>query len=221
MDTGYRNFDRVADAGYRLRGLMKNIYKNAVLLIGLSIALSSFAGCTRTATTEPGQTNPNSSSPEKSSTAAKNSDFPLAPVAVSQAEIKTIDGGTFKIEDKKGKVVLLNLWATWCGPCRAEMPELIELQDKYRDKNFEIIGLNSDDETTEQIKDFAEKMKLNYTIAWADPKLMNELLKISKFNGIPQSYMIDRDGKLRGVFTGGGPKVIGQLKETADKVINE
>ena len=151
----------------------------------------------------------------------KTGDFPLAPVAVSQAEIKTIDGGTFKIEDKKGKVVLLNLWATWCGPCRAEMPELIELQDKYRDKNFEIIGLNSDDETTEQIKDFAEKMKLNYTIAWADPKLMNELLKISKFNGIPQSYMIDRDGKLRGVFTGGGPKVIGQLKETADKVINE
>ncbi len=64
-------------------------------------------------------------------------------------------------------------------------------------------------------------MKLNYTLAYADSKLMNELLKISKFNGIPQSYMIDREGKLRGVFTGGGAKVINQLKETAEKVINE
>ncbi len=50
---------------------------------------------------------------------------------------------------------------------------------------------------------------------------MNELLKISKFSGIPQSYLIDREGKLRGVFTGGGPKVVNQLKETSEKVINE
>ncbi len=201
---------------------MKNIFKNAVLFIGLSIALSSFLACTKTATTEKQQVDTTApSASEKNASEAKNNDFPPAPAAVSQAEIKTLDGGTFKIEDKKGKVVLLNLWATWCGPCRAEMPELIELQDKYRDKDFEIVGLDSDDESAEEIKDFADKMKLNYTIAWADSKLMNELLKISKFSGIPQSYLIDREGKLRGVFTGGGPKVLGQLKETTEKVVNE
>ncbi len=199
---------------------MKNILKSAILFVGLSIVLSSFLACTKTATKENGQTDQTEASTEKDS-AAKNNDYPPAPAAVSQAEIKTIDGGSFKVEDKKGKVILLNLWATWCGPCRAEMPELIELQNKYKDKNFEIVGLNSDDETTEQIKDFAGKMNLNYTLGWADTKLMSELLRISKFNGIPQSYMIDRDGKLRGVFTGGGPKVIAQLKETADKVISE
>ncbi len=200
---------------------MKNIIKSAILFVGLSIVMSSFLACTTTQTKENGQTDQIPSSTEKNQTAAKNNDYPPAPAAVSQAEIKTIDGSSFKVEDKKGKVVLLNLWATWCGPCRAEMPELIELQNKYKDQNFEIVGLNSDDETTEQIKDFAGKMNLNYTLGWADTKLMGELLRISKFNGIPQSYMIDRDGKLRGVFTGGGPKVIAQLKETADKVINE
>lgn len=200
---------------------MKNIIKSAILFVGLSIVLSSFLACTKTQTKENGQTDQTPSSTEKNQTTGKNNDYPPAPAAVSQAEIKTIDGNSFKVEDKKGKVILLNLWATWCGPCRAEMPELIELQNKYKDKNFEIVGLNSDDETTEQIKDFAGKMNLNYTLGWADPKLMSELLRISKFNGIPQSYMIDRNGKLRGVFTGGGPKVIAQLKETADKVINE
>lgn len=201
---------------------MKNTFRNAVLFIGLSVALSSFSGCTKMATTEQAQVAKSAAqSSEKSSTAAKNSDYPPVPIAVSQTEIKTLDGGTFKIEDKKGKVILLNLWATWCGPCREEMPELIALQDKYRDKNFEIVGLNADDESAEKVKDFVNDKKLNYTIAWADGELMNELLKISKFSGIPQSYLIDRDGKLRGVFTGGGPKVIAQLKDTTEKLMSE
>ncbi len=203
---------------------MKKIFKMAFLFVGLSIALSNFTACTKTATTTQSDQTGEKGAPtatEKTATEAKNNDYPPAPAAVSQAEIKTVDGGSFKVEDKKGKVILLNLWATWCGPCRAEMPELIALQNKYKDKDFEIIGLDSDDESAEEIKDFADKMKLNYTLAWADSKLMSELLKISKFNGIPQSYMIDRDGKLRGVFTGGGPKVMSQLQETADKVINE
>lgn len=201
---------------------MKNIFRNAVLLIGLSIALSSFLACSKMATTEKEQVDKTApSTSEKGASEAKNNNFPPAPVAVSQAEIKNIDGSTFKVEDKKGKVILLNLWATWCGPCRAEMPELVALQDKFRDKDFEIIGLNISEESVEQIKDFADDMKLNYTLAWSDEKLRNELLKISKFDGIPQSYLIDREGKLRGVFTGGGPKVVNQLKETSEKVINE
>jgi len=201
---------------------MKNIFKNTVLFIALSVTFSSFTACTNTATTQQGpvdETAPPAS--DKSATEAKKNDYPSAPVGVSQAEIKNLDGSTFKIEDKKGKVVLLNLWATWCGPCRAEMPELIALQDKYRDKDFEVVGLNTDDESEQLIKDFADKMKLNYTLAWSDGKLMNELLKISKFSGIPQSYLIDREGKLRGVFNGVGAKVITQLKETTEKVINE
>ncbi len=101
------------------------------------------------------------------------------------------------------------------------MPELIAMQEKYKDQNFEIIGLNTDDETPEEVKAFVETMKLNYTIAWTDDKLMSEFLKLSKFNGIPQTFVIDREGHLRGVFVGGGPKVINQLKELVEKTVNE
>lgn len=192
----------------------------------LLISIFGFSACSNSASTQKDQPAEEVSPAQvgeapAENAAPKNSDFPPAPAAVAQAEIKSLDGSTFKIEDKKGKVLLLNLWATWCGPCRAEMPHLNEMQENYRDKNLEIIGLNSDDETTEQIEPFAVEMKLNYTLAWADDKMMSELLKFSKFNGIPQSFLIDRNGNMRGVFVGGSNKVITKMKETVENVVNE
>ncbi len=205
-----------------VKNLMKNILKRTILLAALSFALSALLSCSQTATTEKVQIDKKDApAVTKDSPAINQNDFPPAPAAVAQADIKVIDGTTFKVEDKKGKVILLNLWATWCGPCREEMPELIALQNKYRDKDFEIIGLNTDDEEIGKINDFAADMKLNYTIAWADAKLMKELVTISKFPGIPQSYLIDRNGRMRGIFTGAGAKVVNQLKETTEKVVNE
>jgi peroxiredoxin len=86
---------------------------------------------------------------------------------------------------------------------------------------FKVIGFNVDDETPEQIKPFAEDMKLNYQLAWADENLYRELLKVSKFNGIPQSFLIDRQGHLRGVFLGGSPKVVKEMRENVEKVVGE
>ena len=138
-----------------------------------------------------------------------------------QADVKNLDNTTYKLQDKKGKVVLVNLWATWCGPCIAEMPHLNEMQEKYRDKGFEIIGLNTDDESKDAIDAFAAKQKLNYQLGWADGPMMGEFVKLTKLAGIPQSILINREGQLTGVFTGGGPKVIGQMKETVEKIVNE
>lgn len=137
------------------------------------------------------------------------------------AQVKGLDGSLFKFEDHKGKVVLLNLWATWCGPCRKEMPELVAMETEYKDKNFKIFGLNVDDESTDDIKKFVDEMKLNYQIAYADEPLMREFIKLSKQSGIPQSFLIDREGRLRGVFFGGSNKVIAQLRENVDKVVKE
>ena len=151
----------------------------------------------------------------------KASVYPPLNAAVAQADIKNLDGSTFKVADKKGKVLLLNMWATWCGPCRSEMPALVRMQDAHRDSNFEVIGLNTDDEPAAQINDFAAEMKLNYQLVWADTALQSSLLKISKFGGIPQSFLIDRDGNLRAVFQGANASEVRKMEELVAKVTSE
>ncbi|CAN5865275.1 hypothetical protein BH20ACI4_BH20ACI4_24630 [soil metagenome] len=205
---------------------MNNLIKKLVLILVSAVVFSGLSACTNPANSakqsdDANVSSANSESGETSKTSKEANPYPAIPVALAQTEIKKIDDSTFKLEDKKGNVVLLNLWATWCGPCRGEMPHLVEMEDQYKAKNFEIIGLNTDDESVEAINSFAEEMKLNYQMAYADTKMMKEFLNISKFQGIPQSFLIDREGRLRGVFLGGGPKVIGTMKETVEKVVNE
>jgi thiol-disulfide isomerase/thioredoxin len=212
---------------------MKSIFVNLALFVILTIGFSSLTGCTNPAKSENGSkenpapvngNNTQPSVPTENSNApgeTKNSEFPPPPSILIEAEIKNIDGTTFKLQDRKGQVLLLNLWATWCGPCRGEMPELVAMQNKYSDKNFKVIGLNTDDEGIDQIKEFAADMKLNYELAWLDQKTTMGLFRYTRFNAIPQSFLIDREGRLRGVFTGGGPTIISKMKEAVEKVTSE
>jgi thiol-disulfide isomerase/thioredoxin len=205
---------------------MKEVFKALVIFAILTVALSALYSCSgnRTTTQEPGnQPQVSSSTQPDNSGQAKNkgADYPPIPANVAKAQIKNLDGSTYTVADKKGKVILLNLWATWCGPCRGEMPELVKMQDQFRDKDFEVIGVNTDDEPVSVINSFRDQMKLNYTLVWSDTALQSELLKISKFPGIPQSFLIDRDGRLRGVFTGGSPKTVSQMAETVGDVVSE
>lgn len=197
----------------------------AVYFVVLAFVMSTFTGCSGTTTPDQGGGNAaganNSASSSNGDAPKKKSDYPPIATAVAQADIKNLDGSTFKVADKKGKVVLLNMWATWCGPCRAEMPSLVRMQNDYKDLGFEVIGLNTDDETVDQINDFAADMKLNYTLAWADTKLQAALLNISKFDGIPQSFIVDRDGNLRGVFRGAGPADIKKMEELVGLIVQE
>lgn len=188
---------------------MKFLVKNTALFIFLAIALAGLPACT------------GNSSNNAENTAPK-SEYPPVPAAIMQAELKGLDGGKFKIEDYKGKVVLVNLWATWCGPCKGEMPHLIELQNTHKEKGFEILGLDTDENDTEdKVKSFAEEMKLNYKLGWIDEEPYKNLIKISKFQAIPQSFLISREGQLLGVFTGGSPTTIAKLKEIVGKAVNE
>ena len=209
---------------------MKKLFTNSLLFVALSIAFSNLTACSNTASTQKGpvsETTPgasndtNTSGANANGEAVKTNDYPPAPAGILQNEIKDLEGNTFKIEDKKGKVVLLNLWATWCGPCREEMPELIALEEKYKDKNFEVIGLNTDDESAEEIKAFAEKMKLNYQLAYADSKLMSEFIKVTRLAAIPQTIIINREGRMTYAKGGGGPRIIKQIKEAVEKTVNE
>ncbi len=204
---------------------MKRIILNLSIFIALVFTLSNFTACQKTEST---QKNPvDSTTPAETSKNEKPKDenaknYPPLPEAIATAEIKMIDGTSFKMTDKKGKVVLLNLWATWCSPCREEMPELVAMHEKYKDQGFEVIGLDSDDaETAEQIQDFGKEMKLTYPLGFADEELFRQFVKISNLPGIPQSILVNRDGKMTGVFTGGGRKVVDKMKQTVEKTVNE
>lgn len=206
---------------------MKKLVTNSLLFAAVGVSISFLTACDNTASTQKGPalespTAPNAAGNSNAQTEqAKTNDYPPAPTGILQNEIKDLEGNTFKIEDKKGKVVLLNLWATWCGPCREEMPELIALEDKYKDKGFEVIGLNTDDESVEDVRAFAEKMKLNYRLAYADGKLMNEFIKVTRLAAIPQTIIINRAGQMTYAKGGGGPRVIKQIKEAVEKTVNE
>lgn len=122
----------------------------------------------------------------------------LADIKVPPIEGKTPDGKTFRLADYKGKVVLLNFWATWCGPCRMEIPDLIALQEKYGPQGFVVVGLADEkdpdqDSALKQIGAFATEAKLNYPVLLLPEGVRNEFGGVA---GLPTSFLIDRNGKV-------------------------
>ena len=205
---------------------MKKAFETFVLLVGLSVGISSLQGCGFSSITDSGgRPNPGPGNGENTGSTSRNgsstSELPPPPGKIVEAEFKMLDGKSFSLSDSEGKVILINLWATWCGPCRKEMPALVKMQEKYRDKGFEIIGLDTDPETPEQIKSFAEKMNLNYRLGWADRSMVEEFFTLGQMNGIPQSFLINREGKLAGIFQGGSERVIESMRENVERVVME
>ncbi len=125
----------------------------------------------------------------------------MAP-AVLQASFKTLDGRTKKLADYSGKVVIVDLWATWCGPCRQEIPHLVAMAKDYKSKGVEVIGLTNENPTADEqkVKDFSKEFKINYAVGWADPQMQIGLM--NGRNGIPQTIIIGRDGKVKKHFVG-------------------
>jgi thiol-disulfide isomerase/thioredoxin len=157
---------------------------------------------------------------------AGDSAFPALPPALANAKFELLDGSPMKISEKKGKVLLVNIWGTWCGPCKAEMPHLIALQNKYGSQGFEVIGLNIGDgggtpEPIDLITSFAEKMGLNYTLARSSNESTREFYRLTRQEVVPQTIVIDRNGKLRGVLIGSGQRVYDSMYETVGKVMAE
>lgn len=152
--------------------------------------------------------------------------YPPLPQAIATAEIEDLDGKTFSVLDQKGKVLVLNLWASWCVPCIAEMPHLVEMQEKYQAQGFEVIGLNigdgdGDPESDEVIESFATKQNLNYRLARADRQLFGEFVRLTQVPAIPQTVIVNREGKMTGIFTGGSARNFRKMKEVVAKTLAE
>jgi thiol-disulfide isomerase/thioredoxin len=104
-----------------------------------------------------------------------------------------IDGGTFDVGGERGNVVLLNVWATWCGPCRYEIPALQKLHQKYEGRGFKVVGISIDEGEAQPVKQFVTEHKMQYPVA-LDPD--GKLASIFQTSVIPTSVLIDRNGKV-------------------------
>jgi cytochrome c biogenesis protein CcmG/thiol:disulfide interchange protein DsbE len=108
--------------------------------------------------------------------------------------LKDLKGTRISLSDYKGKVLFLNYWATWCGPCRAEIPDFIEVYDEYKDKGLEILGISVDRISADRVSDFVRKNKMNYPVAMATQELFQ---KYQPPSAIPTTLVIDGEGKIQ------------------------
>ena len=108
--------------------------------------------------------------------------------------LKDANGAKVRLADYKGKVVLLNFWATWCGPCKVEIPEFVELYAQYKDRGFVILGvLSQDTPTQDQLQAFIRENKMVYPVAYPNEKMETAF---GELIGLPTSFLISRDGSV-------------------------
>jgi peroxiredoxin len=118
--------------------------------------------------------------------------------------VKDMNGADVRLADYKGKVILINFWATWCPPCKAEIPGFIELYDRYKDKGLVILGVSGDDDAA-TLRSFASAMKINYPMLVGRDQ--EQLLDAyGPLYGYPTSYIVGRDGAICGRHIGPATK---------------
>jgi peroxiredoxin len=128
--------------------------------------------------------------------AAKAKAAPNAPAP--DFTLRQIDGPNLRLGEQRGRVVMVNFWATWCGPCRIELPHLDKLHAKYRNSGFLLLGVNIDDDPN-AAKALAAKMGLKFPVLFDSQK---KVVAAYDLNAMPATVLIDRDGKVRHLHRG-------------------
>ena len=120
-------------------------------------------------------------------------------VKAPQFELRDINGRIVRLGDYRGKVVVINFWATWCPPCRAEMPELVRLQREHAKRGLQIIGITYPPEEKDRVHRFARSLKVNYPIILGTRQIK---ARFSSDETLPLTIVIDRDGKVTDIISG-------------------
>jgi thiol-disulfide isomerase/thioredoxin len=107
-------------------------------------------------------------------------------------QLTSLDGKKVSLADYKGKAVLVNFWATWCAPCKLEMPWLVDLRAKYAPQGFEILGISEDDPGSKDIEPYAKKIGVNYPVLQSDESVADKY----HTDFLPMSFFVGRDGKV-------------------------
>jgi len=114
--------------------------------------------------------------------------------------LKSTDGKNVKLSDYKGKVVILDFWATWCGPCRRGIPDLVALKQDYKSKGLEVIGISLDQSNTlDDVVPFMKEFNINYPVVYGD---MNIVQAYGNIQSIPTTFIIDKNGMITRSFVG-------------------
>jgi cytochrome c biogenesis protein CcmG/thiol:disulfide interchange protein DsbE len=162
---------------------------------------------------KPGQPTPAASNPQ------------IKVEQVSDFDIQMMDGSMAKLSalQNEHKVLVINFWATWCGPCKQEIPHMVELQDQYKDKGVEVVGLTVEDPKDDllKVRNFYKVMNINYRVGFSSDKMFNTFNGNDPGGAIPQTFIFDRKGNMVKHIRGFSPKIASTLKEGIEQALRQ
>lgn len=185
--------------------------KLAVLLVGTMIVT---AACRREEKAPVNGSNSRSATP--AATTATTATGSEVGTMLPDYSAMNLDGSKFDLASRRGKVVLLNVWATWCNPCLAEIPELQKIHNAYASRGFEVVGASVDESGVEAVKDFVDAKKMTYPVV-LDPQ--GQIANILQASVLPTSVLMDRTGKIVWKHVGYIEPNDGELEAAIKKVL--
>jgi cytochrome c biogenesis protein CcmG, thiol:disulfide interchange protein DsbE len=135
-------------------------------------------------------------------------------IQVPDFSLKTIDGETWTLKQNAGSVLVLNFWATWCGPCRTEIPYLVKLQDEFEKRGLKVAGINLDEDAPAEVRNFAVDYKIDYPVLMPEPGS-----PFAQAEKVPMTLMIDARGRLAKKYFGAVPEEV--LRKDIEELLAE
>ena len=122
--------------------------------------------------------------------------------ALLQITLPDLDGNTTSVSEYKGRVIMLNFWATWCPPCQDEVPDFVELYERFGEQGLTIIGISMDQDPPDAVKEFVRENEMKFLILYAGDQAEDIVEQVGGIRGIPTTFLLDRDGNLVVKMTG-------------------
>jgi thiol-disulfide isomerase/thioredoxin len=192
------------------------------LLAAFGISSCSSSDEKREKPSSVGSTGGNNTAPSLKSAPPAPAPIVTLPSSITEAELRAVTGAPIKLSSYAGKVLLVNLWATWCVPCRLETPELVKLHKEFRRQGVELVGLSTEnpDASAENVREFVHDYSVDYRVGWATPEVAIALMQGR--DAIPQSFVISRSGRVVRRFVGFNPmSTPSQIREAIQEALDD